>query len=687
MKFKLIILMFTFLMVLGVVSATNSVNISSYELVTNNSLDDVVVNYYSESFGTTSSSSNIASWNNPTNAFDNDESTHALLSNGQSSSISSYNEILFNETYVGLVKVRASSSGTGLDSGDGRVSLSVQTYDGSSWSSIWSDSETYTGGGAGSAGVSIDEYLEVKDSIQGVRVVFGGSDSDGYSVTFRNYDVKVYRSFNDSGIISDGEYEFLVSPEGYFDKNFSLNISGDTNYNVYGLYSSLLDVSFRDVVSEAIINTSTQYVNVTNFAGYQETFSTTNGTLSIPLISGDYGFTGWSNGYAYEYVNTTISSSSQSLNIDLFTNNTIILNVYDISDGSALDNYTVTLTNNGTVYQNISGVGDFELRLADVLSGEYSVTVERDGYSDGEYTLTMTGGSYQFFNAYLFAGDDNVVFTVVNIETGGVVEGATFGMYASLNGTWTVVNSRETDITGAVRYPIISDVEYKYVIVKEGFEDREFTLKPIENTYTVRLTPSTDSNPDLNIGGWVYTINNSGDFISNSRNEFSITILSGSGSIEYYSLNVSFPDGTKQVFECSNSIGCTHDFDLNITGSPLNDSVVVEYSLREVGMGNKYFRYNYLLDEVYSDNTLAGWLGSDIGDLEKAFMATVIMVILIGAVATVAVGVGAPAVTVSSLLLVVLMYAFSFIDFIPNASAHIAGIGLLLIVIFGRGEI
>jgi len=130
----------------------------------------------------------------------------------------------------------------------------------------------------------------------------------------------------------------------------------------------------------------------------------------------------------------------------------------------------------------------------------------------------MTGGSHQNLIAYMTANGSTTIFNVVDSLSSQIIEGASASMYKTINSTWTLISSQNTDITGRVQYTYVPDVEYKFIIDAVGFELRTFFLKPLFSSYTIRLTPDLVSVPDENTGAYVYSINNSGLFDQKKTN-------------------------------------------------------------------------------------------------------------------------------------------------------------------------
>ena len=509
--------------------------------------------------------------------------------------------------------------------------------------------------------------------------------------TLTNLTYTINGQANTTFHLSEGEYTVLVQKTGYYDLNHTFNVSALDNRTetIEGLYNAILSVNLTDVVTTDLIE-SNSYLTINDNDGYVETFSNSNGSISANLLQGNYSLTAWADNYAFHYANITINDTTQGVSYALYANNSVWVTAVDFNDGSNLNNFTVEVYNANQTY-SVSDGNTGTAKLNNITSGVYTLRVDKDGYSVAEYPLTMTGGSHQNVVAYMVASGSETIFTVVDVISGAIIEGAQASMYKTINSSWTLVSSQDTDITGRVQFSYIPNIEYKFVVDAGGYEQRTFFLKPLFSTYTIRLTPDTQSEPDVNVGSWVYEINNSGQFYDGQNNSFTISITSGTGTIEYYYLNVTDPDGSSQNVTCVVAGGCSDDFVLEIVGSDYNDTVVVEYIIKESGRSAKSFKKTYIVQDIYDPSTLWGWSETDgvdgMGDLEKVLVATIISLVVVGFVSIASVYIGVPPVTPSGVVLAVTVEILGLVGFIPMYSAHLVALGCILIVLFGRGEI
>ena len=508
--------------------------------------------------------------------------------------------------------------------------------------------------------------------------------------TLSNCNYTIDSQLNTTFYLNVGTHTVLAECLDYYAKNYTFNVTAlqIETLNITDVYNVVMNVDLNDLITTDLIET-TSYVTVNNNEGFVQTYDAVNGSLSINLIQDNYSLILWADNYAFKYVNVTLNNLTESFSYSLYSNNSIWITALDQNTGSTLLNFSVEIFDANISYtatDNNTGI----IRLNNVTSGVYTARIDKDLYSSAEYALTMTGGSHQALVAYLVTSGSETIFTVVDAISSQILEGVSVSMFKTINSSWTLVSSQESDITGRVQFTYIPNVEYKFIIDADGYELRNFFLKPLFTSYTIRLTPDVETIPDQNTGSYIYSINNSGLFYNNLNNSFEISILSGTGTLEYYNLTVTNFNGTPSLVNCSVANGCSDLFNFEITSADFADVVVVEYWIKESGRSEKYFKIVYHIQDIYQEGTLEGWKDvddSDVDSLSKAFIAMIICLIVVGFVSVGSIMVGIPPVTASGVILALLVEVFAYVGFIPNLAGHLVALGCILILIFGRGEI
>ena len=497
-----------------------------------------------------------------------------------------------------------------------------------------------------------------------------------------NYTIDFIKS--DVHYLSAGEHSVLIESSGYYDRTVHINVTALQNetLTLTGLFNAYLNVSLLDVVTTDLIEVNSFLLLQNDFYSYYVHNSNSNGSFYIPTVKGlSLNLSAGATGYAPTTLNFSTVSEVTSINLSLYANNSLWVTAKNFDTGDSLENFSVTVYNDDNVY-NFNDV-DGTARKNDIVSGVYTVSVAKTGYSSSEYALTVTGGSHQDLQAFLIsAGGSTTILTVTNSVTGAEIDNLSVNMYKTLNSSWTLVNSQLTDISGKVQITYTPEVQYKFILSKDGFLTKSFYLKPLFASYTVTVEPETSQTPNINTGDFNVNINPT-LFYDEQSNNLTFTIISGSGTLEYYNVTIVAPN-VNVSRDFSNAVGGEHDFNFSISGAVLGDTVRVFYGVKESGRSYKTFIRAYPIVNAYNTSTFLDWEegSSQIGLFGKSIIATIVMLLIVGVVATGSALAGINPFIPSAFALITFMALFSLVGFLPIWGLYISGFSLLLIVLF-----
>jgi len=486
-------------------------------------------------------------------------------------------------------------------------------------------------------------------------------------------------SFN----ITSGTYNVTVSHADYYNKQYEFTVDplDQKTINVNDTYSTIINLNLTDAITNNLLTVNT-FLNMTLLSSTYE-LNNTNGTYTIQALNNqNYSFTGWGTNYAYSYLNLSVENSTyQSQNVSMYARNSIWIYARNLGTGSELQNFTVNIFSINTTYtgdDNNTGVARFD----NITSGTYTVEVDKDNFTKATYTVTVNGGSHQKLTAYLISDVQQVVFTMVNSISGSIIEGVTVSMFKQINSTWTLINSLQSDITGRVQFNYEDETTYKFTGEKTGYELKDFLLEPLFTTYTVTMTPETSQTVD-DIGGDYYVTINPFDYYDEQINNMTFTITSSQGTLEYYNISIIAPN-VNQNYNYTNAIGGTHDFSLNISGAVIGDVVTINYTVKESGYSPNTFTRIYSIMNVAEETTLRDWENANtgLGQYGKSFLATILIIIVVGIIATGTSLVGMDPLIPSALAFLGMIGLFASIGFVPTWSLWIGGVALGIILLF-----
>jgi hypothetical protein len=175
-----------------------------------------------------------------------------------------------------------------------------------------------------------------------------------------------------------------------------------------------------------------------------------------------------------------------------------------------------------------------------------------------------------------------VIFTVYDIETAALIEGASVGQYRFVNGTRVLVETHYTDITGRVQFSYVPNTNYQYIVSKSGYTSETFILSPIIfSSYDIKLrrVSSINSNVVYNDVNVYYAPKS---FSLNKTTAFSIVFYAPNGTLSLFNYSIGYPGGfISDSGTASQGGGFNATFTLGTVGR--YDTVNVSYCYTKVG--------------------------------------------------------------------------------------------------------
>jgi hypothetical protein len=479
-------------------------------------------------------------------------------------------------------------------------------------------------------------------------------------------------------------YNLIIAPKNnYFNKSFLFNVSALDDKIVYatGVYDARVTFSPRDIINNNTINNA----NITIYNNtYSYTISGNNITnKTFNITTGKYLLT--ITAPKRNIYNQTIEVTSKGISnyyAYMYSYNSVWIYAKDQITGLTINNFSISVENSTHSYtnQSVSGLAIINL----IPSGSYVVKVNANNYTQANYNIVVTDNSHQTLTTYLSSTVDNVLFVLRDKNTNAVIDGVLVTQKRSINGTLTTINSKLTDVAGLAQFPYSDDIIYTFIVSKNNYISRTFTLEPILSSYTVILTPITTTNESLFIDDVVFTVKGY-SFKNNQTNYFAVDFYSGDGSLEYYKvfINSTYND---TVIEGTNANGGTINATTFITGVTPGGYAIVTIAYKST-YNNKELRKSYIYNiqgftpSTASLETIKEGLGS-LGKLELALIGTIICAFITGifAISGAAMGASGLSASIGGLFSIALM---SKIGFFPPA-AILASVLILALIIVTR---
>jgi len=361
------------------------------------------------------------------------------------------------------------------------------------------------------------------------------------------------------------------------------DLNNNPEYNQNGSLYTPINISLTDSAQE-VLNSGCACTNCSNLGDYcRMPFSFYSGiasSLNVILENITYSYT----------LNITIRDADTN---SLVTNN---ISARFISDTDEQTYYTTTGT----------------LSREDITTGEYEIFFSDTGtdYSSRTYTITMANGN-QNLNAYLEKNTSTVTFTVADRSSSELLEGVLGTMYRYINGSYAVIESKTTDVTGRIVFSYQSNINYRFLFTKSNYDNYLFTLNPVLfNEYDIKMDPVARINYSMDYDR--VSIAYGPTLFYEGANNFTYIISSPYGELDTYSFSLTYPGGSTGN-SGSNALGETFTPTFIITGATSSDTVRFDYNYTLDLSDVRTFTYYFPIAINGSNQTMVGILDNTYG--------------------------------------------------------------------------
>jgi hypothetical protein len=459
-------------------------------------------------------------------------------------------------------------------------------------------------------------------------------------------------------------------------QEFTFTPLQNTTIYLIDVYNQILNFTAKDILTNAQISGFTIQLNSTT--GYSETQTTSGINISMQTIK-NLNYTAYinSNEYAinnitnFDYINN--SATQYNKTFLLYKTNSINIYIYDESTNSLiLQNTTINYLSNIT--EIITNTSTGTIFISNLTPNIYTFRFSTENYSDRTYQVTISTSSTQNLNVYLAKNTSDTTLTILDDSNSQTLNNVQASMYRFINGSWSVVETKLSNIIGTATFNYIPNERYKFYLTLNGYASKEFELNPItSSTYTIRMIPTTQITIDntIFIGVDFYPTS----FINGIENNLTFLIQSPTGNLQTYNLTIEYPTGRINN-SGNNAIGGSFFNRFNITNAGQNSRVVINYTY--VDSEDRIYTNSYSYPILNSSNS-GTFINNRLQDyglgwFEKVIIATLITFIIAGLVGILG---GS---SLGGIMGVIMFSYFSYINFIPVWSMAIMGLITLAIL-------
>jgi hypothetical protein len=406
-----------------------------------------------------------------------------------------------------------------------------------------------------------------------------------------------------------------------------------------------------NLTKDATVNITAKYIldntTITNFninitdntTGIKRTYTSIDNKTEIEITQGrNYNIIMDSPGYAYNTI--TLLSFNQTYNnytIYAYTDNSVTINIYDETTGFIItQNITIEFTQNLTDFTNTTITGTYY--QAGLSEGSWDIKISGGNYTLKTYTITVANRSTQTLNAYLSSISQTTIFTTMDYDTGLTLPGASIVQSRLINGSWTLIDNKISDISGRVQLTYVPTVKYQFLVTLSGYDTNLFYLDPVLfSTYNIRMTKTTtltpETTPDYTAVDISFYNNLTGTnkWYFNRSNVLVWIISSPIGSLENYNLTLIYPSGNHTETGIL-ATGEQFIIPFNITSANSSSRVYVNYCYKSTTSGQKCFINPYSIIGAYDNTSIIANIGNTygLGIMERAIISTIIILMVGG---------------------------------------------------------
>ena len=376
----------------------------------------------------------------------------------------------------------------------------------------------------------------------------------------------------------------------YLNYNISDNLEAKLEFSYYLLNITAKDfISNTDIVNFTINYNGTEYTSNGEFLIINAT-KNNNAYITIDKL-----------GYALSNTTILINDWIESYQFNLYPTNSISIYIRDEATNNLItENVTILFSSISGDFTNYTSSGTFFIESLDPNS--YDITFSSENYQNRIYTVTVSNRSHQNLNSFLSKSTDTTIFSITNKDTTESLQDVSITMDRTINGTWTPVESRSSDITGRVQFTYEKGIQYRFTLTKSNYDNLLFYLNPVLfSTYNIQLQPQFSDNfsqdyIDLSI---LY----SERFIVGS-NTFNFLIQSPKGVLINYGYDLTFKNISVSNSGI-NAIGEQLTNILNISNASASDRVRLDYYYEtSVSEGQRGFTAYFPIEIKYYNNTM-----------------------------------------------------------------------------------
>jgi hypothetical protein len=289
--------------------------------------------------------------------------------------------------------------------------------------------------------------------------------------------------------IKAGLYNVTFSSGVYKNKTVEINITALSNQtiNIPDNTNTTVTITAIDENTAIPLNIFT-ITTINNTYSFSDITATTSGTVILDLVQGiQYNFT-ISGGVFPETEFLTPNTDNESIQFNVTSIGALPIRVRDSNTGELITGNVVTASiDNGTDQLVANTTTGLVLFTGLDVNESYDINLESSTYEDAFFTFSYDA-SFATTGIDLYMNSNGTeTFFVIQRTDSRPVDAAEVIVETFINGTLTLIGSKNTDVIGSARFLLIPFQKHQVTVVKDGFITQTFEVQVDQESYLVTL--------------------------------------------------------------------------------------------------------------------------------------------------------------------------------------------------------
>jgi len=297
--------------------------------------------------------------------------------------------------------------------------------------------------------------------------------------------------------LTAGTKNIIFVNTSYFNttSSFTYTALSNTSSNITGVYDAYINLTVKDVFTNASLNNFTGYYYNSDYSYNQTINNTVNTSVVLPIVKNlNWTVFAENNAYAitnFSYQTSNITSTVHNLTIYLYATNTIAFTIKDEDTNTQItwDNITLELIGSLQAYNFTTTTGNYTATLLNPQS--YTIRYYGTKYAERFYYFTLDNRTYNSLTLYAINNTlkSNVTINVIDEDANNLENAKVEALkyYLSSN-SYVVQEIGTTDVNGNTILSLTKNDEfYKFIVLYNDVVVKTTTPAYVTGDFTIQV--------------------------------------------------------------------------------------------------------------------------------------------------------------------------------------------------------